>query len=327
MTWDRGTVVSTHALPSAQEAGRMSALEETGAELAGLLAAPSRALLDLEDGLHAEFPADDYHARIPGVASKGALDEIARSPARYKAWLDGKVREETPALSLGKAIHMALLEPDRFARTYLIAPDFGPCRKTADCSSERAKDNKTRRDAWRAEHAGAVLLDSRDGATTLGMVRAVVEHPTASALLLDGIAEATLKWRDPETGLVCKGRPDYYLPDIATCLDIKSTVDAREDSFSRSIFNYGYHRQEAHYSDGFREVKLPLEDYLLLAIEKEPPFDLSIWQLDDDARAVGREQVRAAMLKMAHFHALNEWPGYPIGIHPISLPAWARKRT
>jgi hypothetical protein len=291
------------------------------AELASLLSTPSppsRALLDLPNGLHADVPADVYHARIPGVASKSALDLIARSPARYRAWLDGADRPETAALHLGKAIHMALLEPELFTRTYVVAPDFGDLRY---------KGPKAAREVWRKEHPGAVILDSKEGATTLAMVRAVVAHPTARALLLDGMPECTLKWSDPETGLLCKARPDYYLEDIATCVDIKSTMDAREDAFSRSIYSLGYHRQEAHYVSGFRAVGRPCEDFLFLAIEKEPPHDLSIWQLDDEARELGQEQIRRAMRLLAKHTEEDDWPGYPSGIHRISLPPWARKRT
>jgi hypothetical protein len=287
----------------------------------------ARATLEsLPPGIYYDLPEQVYHQRLLGYASKSALDEILRSPARYRAWLEGTDEVGTRALSMGTAVHVAMTEPERFARSYVIEPDFGDLRAVEGrTTKEQGKDNKIRRDAWRLEHAGATILRSEDGQATLRMVRAVAAHPTARALLLDGQPEVTLLWRDAETGLRVKARVDYWLEDIGIAIDIKTTTDARPGPFARSIETYRYHGQQALYVDGFRACGAPVEDFLFMPIEKDGAHDLDVYILDEEDVAEGREDNRRALRLLSECFERNEWPGYAPGIKRITRPAWARK--
>jgi exodeoxyribonuclease VIII len=301
----------------------MTMAPEESAELAAI---ETTHFLDLPDGVHADVAESTYHARIPGVASKSALDLVLRSPAHYRAWLDGRERARTAALSLGTAVHMARLEPERFARTYVIAPDFGDLRAVEGrTTKEQGKANKTARDEWRREHVGAVVLDSKDGAATLGMVRAIAEHPDAGPLFEGGLPEVTLKWVDPETEILCKARVDYWIPELRIAVDLKTTTDAREWAFARSISEYGYHRQDAHYRRGFEVLGQPIEQFVFIAVEKEPPFDLCVYELDREDVADGRAEVSDALRTLGWCVANDTWPGYARGVRQISRPRWGRK--
>jgi hypothetical protein len=82
-------------------------------------------ILDLADGVHRDFSPDQYHAPVLGVASKSALDKVRRSPAHYRAWLNGTDTVETSgALTFGQAFHCALLEPERYALEYAAEPEL-----------------------------------------------------------------------------------------------------------------------------------------------------------------------------------------------------------
>jgi hypothetical protein len=48
-----------------------------------------------------------------------------------------------------------------------------------------------------------------------------------------------------------------------------------------------------------------------------------VYELDADARAHGAELRRQNMQMIADCRAINEWPGYGIGIESLSLPSWA----
>jgi hypothetical protein len=282
------------------------------------------------DGLHADVPERVYHQRIADFVSRSSLDLVARSPARYRAWLEGADRRPAPALRLGSAVHMAMLEPERFVQTYVVEPAWGDVRAVEGrTTKEEGKANKDRRDAWRAAHAGATILESADGVATLGMVKAIAAHPTAQLVLLDAQAEVTVVWRDEETGLRCKARLDSWLADVLLPVDLKSTDDAREHAFARSVDTYGYHRQAAHYIDGLRANGLDVGDgaFTFIAAEKEPPYDLAVYQLDAEDVADGRAQNRAAMRTLAECLASDRWPGYGQGIRTIQRPAWARRRA
>lgn len=290
-------------------------------ELSASLRRPLVSMLQLAPGLHRGIAAEDYHFRELGIASSSALEEVRRSPAHYLAWVAGNEYRESPALSFGKALHMRALEPLLFARTYLVAPDFGPCRKTEGCSSEQAKENKARREAWRAEHRGATILDSATGFATLGMIEAIADHPIARPLLESGEAELTGRWNDL---LPCKLRADFYREDLGTLVDVKSTLDASADAFRRSVISYGYHRQTAHYEFGLEALGYPADHALFVVAEKAPPFAVAVYALDDMFTQLGERQVDAAKHRLADCLERNEWPGYPDTIQTLSLPPWMK---
>jgi hypothetical protein len=306
----------------------------TTADLAGELAKPvGLAPSELAPGFYPGYPESNYHRRELGVASTTAIKLALKSAAHYKAWVDGASDEDdaepAPALSLGKAIHMALLEPARFAEQYVIAPDFGPLRAGADTgvTTEQGRENKARKAAWTTEHKGATILDSKSGAATLGMVRSVAAHPLARTLLTDGLPELTLRWDDPETRLICKARADFYRRDIGVAIDVKSTTDARPHAFRRSVESYGYYLQSEHYRSGFETLGEPLSHFVFIAVEKAAPHGVRIYTLGEPSRDAGRSRVRRAMKTLAEACASRVFESYPETIEPLDLSPWALKEN
>ena len=272
-------------------------------------------ILELPDGLHEDVPEATYHQRIPGVASKSALELVARSPAHYAAWLAGAEREETEALAFGKALHCSLLEPAVYERRYVVAPAFGDCRK---------KENKALRDAWRKENEGRVPLEKSDALAILGMNDSVMAHPLAGKMLEEGRSELTMKWTDAETGIICKGRSDRYVERLGLCLDVKTTEDARPGPFAKSVANYGYFKQAAFYTDGFAAVGAPLHYFAFVCVEKSPPYAVAVYALDAEAIEQGRKWTRRALNTLADCIERGEYPGYETTIKTLSLPNWAK---
>lgn len=275
----------------------------------------ARTILDYGPGIHHDVVEGVYHARILGVASKGALDRVLRSPAHYKAWVDGaKDEDDSDALAFGKAFHCALLEPERFAVDYVVEPDFGDCRR---------KEPKAKRDAWREEHKGAIWLASEDASAIDGMIASARRHPRLCKLLEGGRSEVTARWRDEETGIDCKARGDYLTEGQRVLLDVKSALDASHDAFARAAANYGYHRQQAFYADGFAAAGCPIESFLFVAIEKKAPFALAVYDLDDADVIKGRLAIRRALNVLADCIEAGRFDAYPEEIQPLRLPVWA----
>ncbi len=271
-------------------------------------------ILDLASGLHRGIPEAVYHARVRGLASKGALDKVRRSPAHYAAWLAGLADETSDALDFGKAFHCASLEPELFAERYTIEPTFGDCRK---------KENKANRDAWRKENEGALLLSMNDHLACRAMAESIRKHPVASRLLEGGDRELTVRWRDEATGLECKARADQYRPDRRLVVDVKTTEDASPDGFRKSVARYGYHRQAALYREGFAAAGAPVDFFLFVAVEKVAPFAVGVYALDADAEKRGRDSVREDLAKLADCIERDVWPAYSDSILTLDLPAWA----
>jgi hypothetical protein len=274
----------------------------------------ARSILDYGPGLHYDIVEGVYHARILGVASKGALEKVLRSPAHYKAWVDGLKEEETDALAFGKAFHCALLEPERFATDYVTEPKFGDCR---------TKGPKEKRDAWREEHKGMIWLAGDDAAAIDGMVASARRHPRLRGLLEGGHAEVTARWRDSTSGIDCKARGDYLTGGGRILLDAKSTQDASHDEFARSAAKWGYHRQQAFYADGFAAAGSPIESFLFVAVEKAAPYAVAVYDLHHADVVKGRGGIRRALDTLADCVERDVYPAYPEEIQPLRLPGWA----
>lgn len=279
-------------------------------------------LPDWPVGIFDDVPAEVYHRKQLGVATSHALGAILRSPAHYLAWL-AEPERETKALNFGRAAHAALLEPDVFRRTYVVEPEWGSCRANQDdgTTKEQGKANKERRDAWRAAHAGAQLVTAEDMGVILGMRDALARETDALDLLCEGRPEVTIRWTCPDTGLLCQSRLDWWADDVDTVADLKTIEDAREAE--RAIRNFGYRRQDAHYLDGLRECGRPGR-FVFIFVEKSPPFGVRVLELDDEARAHGREQIDRAKRIMAECKASGVWPAYPSGIKKVGLERWER---
>lgn len=276
---------------------------------------PVESVLELPDGLHPNIAAAVYHRRELGVASKSVLDHVRRSAAHYKAFIERELDdEESAALAFGSAFHCALLEPKVFAATYVVEPNHGDCRNP---------ENRVRRDEWRAGAVGKTCIGAGDMKAIERMIASVRRHPLAPKMLVGGEAEITARWTDRETGIICKARADYYVPARRLVVDVKTTSDGRARAFERSCANFGYARQDAFYRDGFAALGADVDHFVFIAVEKTPPYLVSLFTLDGEAQRSGRASIREDLRTLAECIERDTWPGYPENIQTISLPPWA----
>lgn len=261
-----------------------------------------------------DVPAAEYHKRELGVASQSVLKLIReKSPAHYRAWVDAEDDADTPALAFGRAYHAAVLEPDKFASEYIVLPDFGDMRSSK---------NRAMREAFKDEHPTATFIDAEDGDKIVAMREALLRHPVVRGILKDGFPEVTMRWIDPQTGVECKARGDWYRPGKFFA-DLKTTLDASPEAFRRSVVSYGYHVQHAHYCDGANACGEPVENYLIVAQEKDPPYVAAVYHIDSFAEARGFELRERGLQTMRECIDSDTWPGYGAGITELTLPQWA----
>ena len=62
---------------------------------------------------------------------------------------------------------------------------------------------------------------------------------------------------------------------------------------------------------------------MIVAQEKKAPYLAVVYQLDAAAESRGYELRQRGMNTMAACLASGDWPGYPRGVQPLSLPDWA----
>lgn len=264
-----------------------------------------------EDGIYHDIPDEEYHA-IERI-SNSYLGILKRSPAHLIYALEHEP-EEKDHFTFGRAAHDAVLRPLHFEEAWARAPEGD--RRTKAVKEEWAKLEE--------EHGSMILKpDAYDKADALG--KEVRSHVITSPILAaPGHAEVTLLWTDPETGIKCKGRVDW-LPasDWSWFFDLKTTTDASAKGFAKSLFAYGYFRQMAFYKGGLEVLGDRRDQVAIIAVEKEPPFALSTFRVDEAALSAGEHEYKRLLKLYAQCASMDHWPGYEEGVVDISLPPWA----
>jgi exodeoxyribonuclease VIII len=252
-----------------------------------------------------------YHG-VDALSASGAKT-LLRSPERY-AWEREHPAEPTPAMRFGTLVHCMALELDQFGRRYFIRPAG---------IDGRTKDGKAVLDAMRAEAGDREIVSMDDCARADRMGDAFSDAMTAADEYL-GLTEVSLFW----DGGVCpmKARIDALLPDGA--LDLKThSGDLDDDSLRRTIFNYQYHLQAAHYLDGLAAVGLPCERFVFAFVTSQPPHVCRLVSLSHEALYVGRalrDQAAAVYARCLVHGWRSEHAG---AVTEIGLPPWARNRA
>lgn len=256
------------------------------------------------------MPVTQYHA--DNAIGHSGIVKMLKSPAHLREYLDHP-HLPTPAMAFGTAVHTFVLEPEHFADEFVAAEKF----------DRRTKEGKEAAARFEEAHQGKTLIASENMAT-LTLIRAAVHsHQGAARLLRQGDAELSAFWIDPETGLGCKCRPDWF--NGAAIVDLKTCTDASSGGFSRSIATFGYDIQAAFYVDGIKAVTGMELPFLFVAVEKEAPHAVAVYRADPQIIEVGRKKYRAALQLLKWCQESGSWPAYQPGgeVEMISLPRWA----
>lgn len=263
---------------------------EREAELARL-----QAMIDsIEDGVYFGLPDTVYHA-VPRLSASG-LQRLCVSPATFwrGSWLDPDRpeldEEETKAQQLGKAYHVARLEPERFHATYVRELDKADFPAKGFLSSdEKVKQELKARGLQQtvsgesmADRAERLLDDGFEGtcftlekarweasvngrvpipAKYFDQIATDMERLRASDdiadLLSGGEAEVSIFWTD-RYGLKMKARVDYLTPGWWD--DFKTFDNSRgkelEQALADAVRYNRYHVQAVTYRDAVEAIRL-----------------------------------------------------------------------
>lgn len=249
------------------------------------------------------------------AASKSLLSDLAISP--YTAWAhhinpQRPKREPTEAMKAGTLVHALILEPGTVAARYVVRPEGMDLRTKA--GKEWAE----------AQPSGVEVITAEQMDTAKQQAIAVLK--AAGHWLKKGVAERSIFWTDQATGAYCKARPDWVTryQGRVIMLDVKTAADVSPDGFSRSIAKYGYHRQAAHYIDGYKAATgIEVDEFVLLAVESAYPWQCVPYVLDAFALRQGRMEVARLLTTYAECQRTGQWPGFGAGLQLISLPDWA----
>ena len=246
----------------------------------------------------------EEYAALPGV-NFSTLKDMRRSPLHYHHRLTTP-RDDTPRMGMGRAVHTAVLEPDRFMLEYAVWS--GPRRAGKDY------------EAFVLANPGRTILRVDEYERCLAIRDAVRADKDARRVLRRGKPEIVLKWIDPETRLRCKARLDWL--DRGALTDVKTTADIDAFTFGRLAGRMAYHAQLAFYRAGLDALGHPDAPVRILAVEAEPPHDVGVFRLPDEALDAGRDLVDELLAKVRRHRRARRWPGRYSGEQVLELAPW-----
>lgn len=246
---------------------------------------------------------DKEYDEVLGIR-RSLLWEMHKSPAHFfYKWTHEQ--EHTKALDFGIAMHMRLLEIDKFHLTYAPLPKV----------DKRTKEGKAAYEKAFYEAHGREMIPEDQWKQMEDMAGKIWSHKTA-AQLLTGAHEQIYQWFDKETGEVCKIKVDCLTEyeGIPMVVDYKTCDSCEDRAFRASIRKYGYKFQAGMYSEGVENDLLESVRFAFVAQEKNPPYAVRVFFCDDSFVAEGKLEFHNLLRRYHNCLMTQNWTGYEDGI-------------
>ena len=258
-----------------------------------------------------DVPESVYRASPEWAASdlKSVIDYGLEATHTKKYGKDNPLKITTPAMKFGSMVHKFILEHSDFNKCYGLLDD------------KRSKVGKAK--ALIMQEKGIETYTSAELDTLIGIEQSLYKNDFAASVLnkSSGKAEQSFWWTHRETGLPCKARCDYLGDDMV--IDLKTTGEggANPDKFTRSIVNFHYHLQAAHYLQATGAKR-----FVFIAVEKVFPYSVGIYQLSQNFIEKGYELQEQTLQEILEATTSKFWRGYtnacPNGIQTLTPPKW-----
>lgn len=274
-----------------------------------------------EPGIYDKIPMDAYHGDLcvgPSVSSSDLRTIFINSPAHYfdKSYLNterdddedeevAKEREkEKAAFVLGRAAHHLLLGEDDFSTQFIVRPDKAPDGRDWNGNNNTCKD-------WLAKqaNAGRTVLTPKQLRAIRGMARSLAKHPLVEAGILNGHVEKSIIWKDKETGIWLKSRPDVIPNDCGDVADLKTTRKMGYD-FDDDASKLRYDMQAALAKWGIKAVLgLEMQSFSFVPVLATRPHCCDVLTLQSDDIMEAERDLRMALRVFANCLETGHWFG------------------
>lgn len=272
-------------------------------------------LTKIENKIIEDMPDAEYRAH-PAV-SQSDLKNLAKCPLYYK------YKKENPCdsdiLRIGRAVHVYILEPEKFEQQYFKIPKMTRRGKAwEEIQAKAAAENKE------------VIFDE-ELIDAQGMKESLMRHKTFVDLMKNSKKEVAMFWTDNDIGIECKGKMDGYSELYNMIYDVKTTRDCI--AFRKQFFSLRYQIQAAFYLDAVHAITgIMPNGFMLYAVEKEPPYLSKVYMLDilkDEVLRIGRDEYKYLLNKYLECENKNNFDiAFENDVERIEYPpAWYNKLT
>lgn len=180
---------------------------------------------------------DPGYFRLKSI-DQSQLKQFLKNPADWAYHRLNDDHKPTDAMKFGTAFHAYLL-----GTSDVVSLPGG--------ESFRSKDNQK----WRDEQleAGNIIVSYNDMQLLKRMKEGIEqtslmpEYPDYMEIIEQGTKEQCIEWKDRQTGLMLKAKPDLIPVGTDYLVDLKTAQKADAESFAKEVINYGYHIQTVFY--------------------------------------------------------------------------------
>jgi len=292
----------------------------------------------LKVGIHTDVTIEDYHSDKSWLSATG-LKHAAKSLAEYKYFLDGGFDEdEKPHFDFGNAFELALLDHKGFEEKVAIEqteywksialkekPDLKIPKSSAKYKELAA--------SFALENVGKYFIPDTGAESfeTIEKMMASCKQDKIIQTLLENVKyQATCCWIDPEHQVQMKTRPDICKINKNIIVNLKTSLCASPECFSRDLAKFDYPLQAVTEIIGVEATGLmeKVDKYFWLVVEKRPPYCAVLYEFDQSDIETYRNTYRFLLHKIKTARAENKWPGYSdradnqYGVLTARIPAW-----
>lgn len=284
-------------------------------------------------GVYSGISLDDYHNKVdlfdgPSISKSPLKDLIPTHGGSPKAFW-GRWRynpehiepETTKALDFGKAAHCLLLGDERFSDRFVVRPDKAPDGRAWHASNASCVQ-------WVKDNASKTIITADQIETIRRMARDAADYPLVKMGILNGDIEHTLCWKDEETGIWLKARPDAISAE-GVYADLKTASKFDEDFLERQVFDAGYYLQGTITRLVAGKLKMPFETFVLVYVLNDPVPDTTHVELSPHDMDRGERAVRWCLRTIREGLDTGIWNGaHPFngGERHLQMKPWAKDR-
>lgn len=244
-------------------------------------------------------------------------------------------KPETAALRLGRAM-AAYVEGgmDAVAEEYLIIPKDAPRKPTAPQIAAFEKNGHWSEAAapgaafWAKIEADGRTPLSEAEITMIDNMGGVLAADPAAAVIMGGLPEVTMAWKDDRTGLWCLARPDTINFDGSVTDYKKMNTQGRPFNHrlvDQRITQHGYDMQLAFAAEGFEVLT---DDWpgiaAIIAQVDHPPHHVILREIAEEDLRIGQFRNRRSLTRFAECLASGNWPGPGEDTAAYQRPEWQR---
>jgi hypothetical protein len=303
-------------------------------------------------------PVPEEMKHHPKISVSG-LVEICKSPAHYESRYILKEGEETKAMKLGTAVHMALLEPERFAQTYAVHPGDPPegVLSTVDQMKDFLRKAELKTTGNKPEIMGRIrdcgieaeleddwfkrVTEGREVIKPIEMlackrlVERVESRPTLKFMISGGEPEK-LGWvLHRRSQVVISFKADYVKMfrspvDIGGIMtdgvvtDVKKVQAAKANAkrFGFIVDDMNLHVQAAVYVDVMSALYNKRVAFMWMPAEEKPPFVITGLTAPEALIEAGRIKYENAINTFLKCRKTNQWPLNVLDIEDVDMTSW-----